>query len=365
MRISIPENLALRDNNLNALRLLAAMLVLFSHCYPLSGNVQLEPIGRYLGVFDGGALAVIAFFFLSGYLISASWASAPHFSSFMAKRALRIFPGLAVMATLSALLLGPMMTSLDINQYFQSGQAWRYVRDNINVLSLKTYTLPGVFETTPLPRAINGSLWTLKTEFSAYILSGIIGVTCLLPSRGRGLRNIVFSGLMIYLSFRLTTLSKVEFESAHLPFDYFSCQLLAAYLIGSAAFVVRDWLIRSWYLLAGLAMLTWLAREMSLFALFIYLTYGYFLLLLAASRVRLLGAGIRTHDYSYGLYIYAFPVQQTIVALNPGIAPIALFLLALPVVLAFAIASWHYVEKPCLGLKNVLLSRISRRTQAR
>lgn len=364
-RIAISESLANRENNLNAIRLIAAGLVLFSHCYPLSGNILREPIGHYLRIFDGGALAVIAFFFLSGYLISASWASAPHFSTFMVKRALRIFPGLAVMATFSALLLGPMMTSLDINQYFQTGQSWRYIRDNINVLSLKTNTLPGVFETIPLPRVINGSLWTLKTEFSAYILLGIIGATRLLPTRGNGLRSIIFSSVMIYLSFRLTTLSKGEFEALHIPFDFFSCQLMAVYLIGSAAFVVRDWLIRSWYLLAGLAILTWLVRETSLFAIFIYLSYGYFLLLLATSQMQLLGKGIRTHDYSYGLYIYAFPVQQTIVALNPGIAPLPLFLFALPVALTFAITSWHYVEKPSLGLKNALLGRISGRTQAR
>lgn len=155
---AISEGLANRDNNLNAMRLIAAGLVLFSHCYALSGNVELEPVARHLRILDGGALAVIAFFFLSGYLISASWASTPFLSSFMLKRILRIFPGLAVMATLSALLLGPIMTSLDIDQYFQSGHVWRYIRDSINVLSLKTDTLPGVFEATPLPQAVNGSL---------------------------------------------------------------------------------------------------------------------------------------------------------------------------------------------------------------
>lgn len=366
MRISISESLADRNNNLNALRLLAAMLVLFSHCYPLSGNVQREPITHFThNISDGGGIAVIAFFFLSGYLISASWASAPHFPSFMAKRALRIFPGLAVVAAISALLLGPVMSALDINQYFHTDKAWLYICDNINVLSQEHSTLPGVFENTPLPLAINGSLWTLKAEFIAYIATGIIGAICLLPTRGKGLPSIIFSGVLLYVSARLVNMSNAELEALPFSLNASSYKLIAAYLIGSAAFAARHLLIRSWLLFMGLVAATWLAWGASLFGFLLYLSFCYFLLLLATSPIQLLGKGIRTHDYSYGLYIYAFPTQQTIVALNPGIAPMTLFLLALPVVLAFAIASWHYVEKPCLGLKNVLLSRISRRTQTR
>lgn len=157
---------------------------------------------------------------------------------------------------------------------------------------------------------------------------------------------------MIYLAYRLTGLSRIEFDALQLPFAFFSCQLMAAYLIGTAAFVARDRLVRSWYVFACLAMLTWLLRETSFFYFFIHLSYGYFLLLLATSQIQLLGKRIRTHDYSYGLYIYAFPVQQTIVALNPGIAPLYLFMFAMPVALAFAITSWHYVEKPSLALKK-------------
>lgn len=363
MRISIPENLAGRDNNFNALRLLAAILVLFSHCYPLSGNIQREPIAHLTNnIADGGLMAVVAFFFLSGYLISASWASAPHFPSFMMKRALRIFPGLAVAVIITALLLGPMMTSLDTHQYFQSGKAWPYIRDNINVLNQKTNTLPGVFENIPLPFAINGSLWTLKAEFLVYIATGILGATCLMPTEGKGLRNIFFSGVLFFVAARLINLSKAELEAMPLPLDVSSYRLIAAYLIGSAAFVARHWLIRSWLWFAGLAAITWLAWGTGLFGLLLYLSFGYFLLLLATSPIKLLGQGIRTRDYSYGLYIYAFPVQQTVVALNPGIAPLALFLFALPMVILLAVVSWHIVEKPSLGLKNTVLARISIRT---
>ncbi len=347
----ISEILASRENNLNALRLIAAVLVLFSHSYPLSGNIQQEPIGRHLHIFDGGALAVIAFFFLSGYLISASWASLPHFPSFMAKRALRILPGLAVVATISALLLGPLMSSLDINHYFQSGQALRYIRDSINVLSLQTSTLPGVFENLPLPHAVNGSLWTLKVEFLVYIATGIVGATCLLPTAGKGWHSIFFSIIALYLVSRLIAVTPAEWNSWNTHLNFFACQLAAVFMLGILGHAVRHWLLHSWLAMAALAGLTYLLRETSLFLLFIYLTYGYFLLLIASSSFPLLGKKIRVHDYSFGVYIYAFPIQQTLIALMPGLSPLQLFLAASPIVMLFAVASWHFVEKPCLGFK--------------
>lgn len=351
-RISISAILATRENNLNALRLIAAILVLFSHSYPLTGNIQFEPIARYFHLFDGGALAVIAFFFLSGYLISASWEATPHFPSFILKRVLRIIPGLAFAVTISALIIGAMMTSLDIGMYFHSGEILKYIRDNINVLSLSTNTLPGVFTHAPIPDAINGSLWTLRTEFWVYIATGIIGATCLLPGEGKGFRAVLFSVMMLYVSARLANLTKTDWEAWHLPLDFFSYRLIAVYLLGTVAFVIRRWLIRSWFLLVGLICGTWLLRETHLFYLLIYLSYGYLLLLLATSPILVLGKSIRKHDYSYGTYIYAFPIQQTIVALLPGISPLTLFLFALPIVGVFAVASWHCIEKPSLKLKG-------------
>ncbi|CAH1189495.1 hypothetical protein NTGBS_1030029 [Candidatus Nitrotoga sp. BS] len=83
------------------------------------------------------------------------------------------------------------------------------------------------------------------------------------------------------------------------------------------------------------------------------MSYGYFLLFVATSSFHLLGKKTRINDYSYGVYIYAFPIQQTIVTLAPGISPVSLFLFSFPIVALFAIASWHFIEKPCLGLKGL------------
>jgi peptidoglycan/LPS O-acetylase OafA/YrhL len=60
----------------------------------------------------------------------------------------------------------------------------------------------------------------------------------------------------------------------------------------------------------------------------------------------------RIGDYSYGVYVYAFPIQQTLVERIPLIEPLPLFALALPATLAVAALSWHFVEAPALGLKS-------------
>jgi peptidoglycan/LPS O-acetylase OafA/YrhL len=65
----------------------------------------------------------------------------------------------------------------------------------------------------------------------------------------------------------------------------------------------------------------------------------------------LLNRLIRTGDYSYGIYIYAFPVQQTIASFYPKI-PIGLYLLVCSfLTFVLAILSWHLVEKYALSLK--------------
>ena len=60
----------------------------------------------------------------------------------------------------------------------------------------------------------------------------------------------------------------------------------------------------------------------------------------------------RVGDYSYGLYVYAFPVQQTIISRIPGLTSVELFLVSFPVTLALAAISWHALERPMLALKS-------------
>src|SRR3954471_24573302 len=104
---------AARENNFDALRLVAALTILILHCWPITGQ-NTVPRLHGLGL---NAIAVMVFFSISGFLLAQSWSIEPHLGRFLAKRALRIYPALIVVLLLSAFVLGPAVTTLPLADY--------------------------------------------------------------------------------------------------------------------------------------------------------------------------------------------------------------------------------------------------------
>lgn len=155
-----------RENNFNLVRHLAAFFVFFSHCYPLSNLDNHEPL-RALSL-SLGSVGVDIFFILSGFLVSQSFVANPSWLAYLRNRLLRLLPALTLMVLLSIFILGPLVTDLELFDYFSSKTTHRYFR---NILLLKTHRdLPGVFSNQD-PSAINGSLWTLLYEVRFYFLA--------------------------------------------------------------------------------------------------------------------------------------------------------------------------------------------------
>ena len=142
------------------MRLAAALLVVVSHTFPLAG----QPPLRIWGVEDLGALGVSIFFVISGYLVSASYLRDP--KTYLLKRVLRIEPGLIASLVVSVVLLS-LVTKAPAAEYWP--QAALYVVRNA-LLYPATYDLPGVFETAPMAGVVNGVLWTLRLEFTFYLV---------------------------------------------------------------------------------------------------------------------------------------------------------------------------------------------------
>ena len=153
-----------RDNNINFLRFIAASLVIWFHMASLLVIPEPYIMGQGLG-----PIAVNIFFVLSGYLIAKSWSRSSSFGSYLIRRIARIFPGLAVVVLLSVFVMGPAVTSLSMGDYFGDPDTWKYL--SLIVLAPIENALPGVFDTNLLPYAVNGSLWTLRYEFLAYLLT--------------------------------------------------------------------------------------------------------------------------------------------------------------------------------------------------
>jgi peptidoglycan/LPS O-acetylase OafA/YrhL len=338
-----------RDNNFNLIRFAAAFAVLLSHSFALTQatgktTALRESLGPNLGL-----LAVDVFFIASGFLVTGSLLSRQSVPAFLWARALRIYPALIVVVLLSVFVLGPCLTTAPASQYWISKETFRYLYKNMSLVSGVTYTLPGLFDSNPHPRAVNGSLWTMPYEVRLYAM---LALTWILSRVAGNSRPRIFKYAVLGLA---VFSAAVYFTMYFLPLEQQVFVRLAwMFSLGAACCVMKDRFVLSGKLclaaIVGLALSALLGRS----ALFIAynLLAAYLLLFLAyvpAGKIRHFN---RLGDYSYGVYIYAFPVQQSIVAIVPDISMSMMFVVASAITLVLAALSWHVLEQPALRLKN-------------
>jgi antigen flippase len=333
-------------NNFNLIRLVAAWLVLFSHSYHLTGFGAAEPLLLTTGKMTFGTLAVGVFFSISGYLITASAFARPTFLSFLNARARRIFPALSLVVILSALLLGPMMSTLDMAQYFSSLSPLTYVLRNLSLFHLQ-WGLPGVFAATPYGAVVNGSLWTLPIEFALYLAAGIgvLGLRKLGLQQRLLLPLLAIAGVCLLCWFFLLRGSQ---SGAALLIPYF--------MLGAAARLCQRRLPLKGAVAAALlaALALGVLADLKAFPVLASCAISYSTLWLARHRRWVLPFSTeRIGDLSYGIYLFAFPVQQTIVALGLAHTPSMLSLLATLLVLPLAWATWHGIERRWVQVRPV------------
>jgi peptidoglycan/LPS O-acetylase OafA/YrhL len=330
-----------RRNNLDIIRFIAASLVLFSHAYPLStGNNGSEPFAIFTkGQMTFGELAVAIFFVISGFLITQSFDRSKDPINYFKARILRIFPGLAFCVLLSVFIMGPIMTNLGVKDYFMNRETYDYLK-TLSLYWLQ-FDLPGLFPTNVWPGAVNGSLWTLWFEFFFYIVVAILGITRMLDKR------IVLVGFI--LATALYFLGRGGFYTD--LFRYFSA--------GMVFYLFRSQIkINGWVAITSLIILL-LSISVNLFD-FSFSIFGTYLIFYLAFETRLkLHSFGKYGDFSYGIYIYAFPIQQIMTqAFNNQLTPLENFLLSFPVTLMFAVVSWYLIEKQALKYKKASLKTI-------
>lgn len=331
-----------RHNNFDALRLVAAIAVILSHAFLLGeGNEDHEPLRLLTGEAPLGIAAVFVFFTISGFLVTQSFETTGSPLGFVAKRALRIFPGLILCLLLSAFVIGPALTALPLGDYFAGAGIYRYVVSNI-VMIMPSNALPGIwFSAYSFGDVFNGPLWTLPCEVLMYLLVLALGAT----------RQLKLPVLVALIAIGMIA---IWFDCASSEYVIGGALwLLGFFAAGMALYKLRATRIFD----ARLALLALLGLIVSvklhLFILFFPLFGAYLVLFLALDRRLPVIPAARFGDLSYGLYIYGWPVEQTIVRLHGGAAPWWLvFAIALPVTAAIAFASWHLVEQPALRLKT-------------
>lgn len=329
-----------RDNNFNLLRMLAASAVLVSHAYPIAlGMGALEPLSSLLGI-TLGWLSVFTFFAISGFFISKSFDVKGRLIEFWVARCLRIYPGLLGVLLLTVLLVGPNFTELSLQAYFSNGATWTYSFKNCTLKWLQ-YDLPGVFRDNPYPAAINGSLWTLFYEVMCYGMVAVVGVSGLAR---RTWCFVMFLGVYSagYLAVKIVGVHQAGFV------DYFH-QLTLPFVIGMAFYQFRRLLPLNLILCCFGGSVTALAYGAPWFREVFLMFWSYMIFYCGSISCRLLRLYNKIGDYSYGVYIYAFPCEQICVAIWPGITPIGLMAVSFPVTLACAVLSWHILEQRALA----------------
>jgi len=342
-----------RDNNFGLLRLLFAALVIVSHAPELAdGNRSREILTRLFGTLSFGEVAVDGFFLLSGYLVTNSYLGRATMIGYAIKRAARILPGYAVSFWLCVLVLGPLVGGRfhpDFTTMLRA-QIWDFE-------GLLPPDLPGAFAGLPHPD-LNGALWTILYEFRCYVLTIVLGLCGLFARRGRWVLAAI-AGLLLLAN---AGLAGGVFSHGHVHgMSEPHIRFAALFLTGALFFLFRD-RVRSTglgALLAGALLVVLMFHAQTAEAAFAVLGgYLIFYGALHAPALRLgrFGAGI---DISYGMYLYAWPIQNLILWHDRGINPWLLCGLTLPAAAAMGYASWRLVEQPALSFGHRLAASVA------
>jgi len=358
---SLGDALRGHQNALGFLRLVLAATVIFDHAFPL-GGFGTDPFWRLThNQASLGSIAVAGFFAISGYLIAKSGMSADVLQFFW-RRVLRIFPAYWGVLLFAAFVLGPIIWLLmgrNLGDYFTFGPLGPVHYFTANwTLNIGTYGIYDIFgRTTPYgvsighASALNGSIWTLIYEWTCYVVIGVMvafGVLVRAKVLVPILTGLVFVMQVVYLL-------DPNIVGTIFPFfgDQYRINLMLTFLYGSSLAVYSKRIPYDDRLgvLAGVVML--LTLHWGGFTLLGIPAGAYFVMYLGArlgGPLRRVGA---KNDYSYGVYVYGFLIQQTLAYFGVyrlGYLPFVL--IALVVSLGFAWLSWHGIEKHAMALKD-------------
>ena len=330
-----------RSNGFDGLRLFAASIVIYGHAFVLTGHTVPGFLGN--GV---QAIGVKIFFVISGYLITRSWQSDPDLLHFWIKRLLRVMPGLIVLCLVTVFFLGPLTTSLPLSDYFGSGQTFRYFW---NVALYPRFDLPGVFLDNIVPVDVNGSLWTLPIEILMYC-----GVPLFVGRYRPSARFIVPA---VALSLLAASIYFIRIAPPRQEIAVWGSPLIQMldidYYFYAGASIAIFRLDRFGHPLVAVALIVashWIFTGYASRELAMAVTLPYLTISLGKTKTALLSR-LEGYDFSYGVYLYGFPVQQTVVHFVGAQTALTNALISLPIAVLLGVISWFVVEKRALAFK--------------
>lgn len=339
------------DNSFGVLRLAMASAVLISHSYMYAfGTSEAEPLTALTG-HSLGEHAVQVFFILSGILVAQSFARSRSMVDFVGARILRIFPALIVCVLATAFILGPMMTSLSLGAYFSNSELPKYLAKTLS-LSTGNAPLPGLFADLPMSGRVNTSLWTLKYEVLCYAALALVGTAGLFKEKYRGVPAGFLAAFLVFV-FAWAPENKEQYAFTD-SLRYF----LLYFGMGTLVYLVREQLrITAWGLSPLFALFVMcLGSRFGELATALFLAYG--VAVFANMKFGPFRAFTNRFDLSFGVYIYAGPIQQALLDVAPNLNPLLIAAVAASIVVPLAFLSWVVIEHPALQLRGLLRDRV-------
>ncbi|MBD9512745.1 acyltransferase family protein [Pseudomonas sp. PDM22] len=340
-----------RDNNFLFIRLLAATAVVIGHSFPLAATQCGHCIEPHIALgipTPIHGIGVDIFFVVSGFLITAS-AEKNSLKDYMISRILRIYPGLIACLLLMAFVIGPIFTALPARDYFSSSTTYTYLLKPLSVFNSTQFNLPDVkFTETNNGTSVNGSLWTIPVEMRMYLLMASAAILSIYPRIP--FKNSIPTAFAILITLHFTT---EQFSTG-------TIKLACLFLSGALLYVFRSRIPYSPLLLAGLFGLCIVFKNSDAADAILNITICYATIFFAYCKKIKLPSHIE--DYSYGIYLYAFPIQQVAANLLPWAGPYWIIAISVPASWAAGAISWNLIEKPFLALKNGLKSKANPKT---
>jgi peptidoglycan/LPS O-acetylase OafA/YrhL len=342
----------LRPTGFDYLRIILAVLIVLWHailvCHEQSwAKIVVETQWRVPLLF-----LVPSFFSLSGFLIAGSLERST-IPVFIGLRILRIVPALAVDTLLTVLIVGPLFTVLPLREFFLNKITWKYL---LNIAGHIHYRLPGVFRLNPIPEIINAQLSTIPWEFVCYSTIVVLAIVGIARSR----RYFLAVGVIvpIFVTAILTILYPSRFAQNSQLIAPTNVDLVLCFLAGVGIYQYREMIPHS----AAIAFLAAAGYVVLMNTqcghVFTGILIAYITVWAGVTNYRKIFI-IKGGDYSYGIYLYHFTLQQAIVSLGI-LAWYSVFIASLLLATVIAALSWGLVETPALSLRTYLTRRPNR-----
>lgn len=294
------------------------------------------------------------FFILSGFLVMGSARRTGHTGRFLTNRALRIFPALGAETLLSAFILGPIATTLPLSIYFTEGEFYRYLGNMVGWLH---FTLPGVFTDNPFPRMINSQLWTLRPEFFSYASMAVLMATSILYKR-QVVLALGVTGLALMTALYIYDPVTFDVQGGN---QFHPWYVAVLFWFGVIAYQFAEKIPLNFGLFVLSALAYWATIFFHVLTPLAGVMLTYVMAYIGMTAFPWWDRLIRS-DYSYGIYLYHFPIIQSLIwilhptalfTMSRTVQLAVIFPLSMIVTILFAVVSWRLVEKPALKLRKV------------